>query len=55
MCEYQRINHNSKCALPMCDYTKKLCTYCVCGNFDIYKKAQKAQEEGISDENTERA
>lgn len=43
MCPYQRIDHHSKSILPICEYTKELCTYCVYGNFDNYNKAQEAK------------
>lgn len=41
MCEYQRIEENK---LPMCEYTKELCTYCVLGNRNTYEEAEKALE-----------
>ena len=37
MCEYQRVKENE---LPMCDYTKSLCTFCVLGNAKTYKEAE---------------
>ena len=45
MCEYQRIDHYSKSDLPICDYTKELCTFCVYGNFNTYNKAKEAEGE----------
>lgn len=38
MCEYQRIDENE---LPMCEYTKELCTYCVLGNGKTYEKTER--------------
>jgi hypothetical protein len=38
MCEYQRIKDDQ---LPMCEYTKTLCTLCVLGNGNTYKEAEK--------------
>lgn len=43
MCEYQRIKENE---LPMCDYTKSLCTLCVLGNRKTYEEAQAHEEKG---------
>lgn len=36
MCEFQRVFPNR---LPICDYTKDLCTFCVCGNCKTYNEA----------------
>ena len=36
MCEFQRVFSNK---LPVCDYTKDLCTFCVCGNSKTYNEA----------------
>lgn len=40
MCEFQRIKENE---LPICDYTKNLCTFCVLGNANTYKEATKGE------------
>lgn len=42
MCEYQRVELDK---LPMCDYTKKPCTYCVLGNATTYNQAKKYERE----------
>lgn len=42
MCEYQ-IFHET--GLPMCRYTKSLCTLCVLGNGKTYEEAVKAEKE----------
>ena len=43
MCEFQRVKENE---LPMCVYTKSLCTLCVLGNGNTYNEAVKATEKG---------
>lgn len=37
MCEFQIIKPDK---LPMCEYTKDICTYCVCGNSKTYDEAK---------------
>lgn len=50
MCEYQRITHYAGVAnLPICTFTNRICTYCVLGNADTYKKAKEAEETFVND------
>lgn len=45
MCPFQRVNFEPfKASLPMCDYTKDLCTFCVHGNQKTYNEAIKQKE-----------
>lgn len=39
MCEFQIIKPDE---LPMCEYTKELCTYCVMGNSKTYEEATRS-------------
>lgn len=45
MCEFMRVNPNNKVKsdLPMCDYTKELCTFCILGNSNTYNKAKECE------------
>lgn len=53
MCEYMRIPPSqvvngeivSK-SMPMCEYTKDRCTFCVCGNHKIYEEAKRSDNNG---------
>lgn len=55
MCEFQKILPNKIingiefAQLPICEYTKDICTYCVCGNSNTYNEAIKMR----SDNNAE--
>lgn len=49
MCEYQKVNFYGKSKLPICDYTKSPCTYCIYGNADTYQKAEKDKRSKIND------
>lgn len=56
MCEFQRIPPSKVIdgetvvkGLPMCEYTKNPCTYCILGNSKTYNEAVKR-----SDNNAER-
>lgn len=42
MCEFQ-IAYPKK--IPMCEYTKGICDFCVCGNKKTYNEAIKNKEE----------
>ena len=48
MCEYQRVKENQ---MPMCEYTKTWCTYCVLGNGKTYKEAEaeKVKKGGVQE------
>ncbi len=48
MCEYQRTAYpdSDKHVVPICAYTKELCTFCVYGNQDTLKKAKQAEKNG---------
>ena len=43
MCEYAIVNDSE---MPICEYTKTLCTLCVLGNGNTYNEAVKATEKG---------
>lgn len=43
MCQYQIFKGND---LPVCEYTKTLCTLCVLGNCNTYKEAEAHEEKG---------
>lgn len=50
MCEFQRIPLNRVVdgetvvkSLPICEYTKELCTYCVLGNSKTYNEAKRSE------------
>ncbi|MBQ8766076.1 MAG: hypothetical protein IJZ16_04670 [Clostridia bacterium] len=51
MCEFQRIppsrvvdGETVAKSLPICEYTKSLCTYCICGNSNTYNEAIKRSD-----------
>lgn len=43
MCQYAIFKEGE---VPMCEYTKTLCTLCVLGNGNTYKEAQAHEEKG---------
>ena len=43
MCEFQK--YDLKNPLPICDYTKELCTLCVFGNKKTYYEVEQAAKE----------
>ena len=43
MREYQKYDLENP--LPVCDYTKELCTLCILGNMGTYNEARKAEKE----------
>lgn len=49
MCEFQRMPPNKVIngvevkQLPVCEYTKDICTYCVLGNSKTYNEAVKKE------------
>lgn len=53
MCEYMRTTPSqvvngeivSK-SIPMCEYTKDRCTFCICGNHKTYDEAKRSDSNG---------
>lgn len=46
MCEYQRtppLSLGKSSGMPICEYTKELCTFCVYGNMNTFLKAKEAE------------
>lgn len=46
MCEYMRFNNKN---LPICSFRNELCTLCVKGNADTYKKAREESEKALAE------
>lgn len=44
MCEFQKV-FIDKNKLPICEPLNKLCTFCILGNFNNYKEAQRIETE----------
>lgn len=43
MCEFQKYDYKNP--LPICEYTKELCMYCLLGNMKTYYQAKEALKE----------
>lgn len=44
MCEYMRFNDKN---IPICSFRNELCTLCVKGNGNTYKKAREEAEKAL--------
>lgn len=44
MCEYQKVFFDEN-KLPICEPLNKLCTFCILGNWNNYKEAQRIEIE----------
>lgn len=44
MCEYARFNPDEEKGLPICTVDNKLCTLCVLGKANTYKKAKEKEK-----------
>lgn len=50
MCQYQitpPLSLGKSSGIPICEYTKEFCTFCVYGNADTYLKAKKAESDPL--------
>lgn len=53
MCEYMRVQPSivfegeiEAKSMPMCEYTKDRCTFCICGNHKTYDEAKRSDNNG---------